>query len=497
MTLPSVNPNSINSSAVGAIDSFPPVELGVAVDPLKKLECFGFRGHESKDQLIQTLQDKFPNAFACQAFPVRPEQLAYRLLGTAHFVDDGFVGDRADAVKHMFVHIATSITTGEMEVAAGAFKKLLDQNNQAGDQGVRPLDTMLNSLGLPYHGATKDDGKQMGHACEMASDVSALCKEPYKSLGEGIAYLHDHGQIIEGRPGVGVGNLRYPAANEVGTAALMAELGHGLTDDERNCMHKVALAVNAAGTYFSLMKLEDGGFFLGTVVEQMAKKGTLANLLDNAKDPEAAKALLALTCFISVADTGRHVLKGVARPSHEEIEQRAPRFLQLLSECAQAPETPASFKERFFETADEGTWVLNARGCALAQKMAKAVDVFGEFPVNSMSVNGGKGNPLSIECARDWNEEDGAAVLSGLGGNGAFGAKSVWELIPDTLIASIPDLASLHDASLFVRGEDSQALYSLAFKAMAGFIGRHVDYKQPQALRNLMQEIQRVGGASR
>ncbi|MDF9618786.1 hypothetical protein P5705_14130 [Pseudomonas entomophila] len=497
MTLPSVSTSAINSRAVGAIDSCTPVGMSTAVDPLKKLECFGFGGYASTDQLIQALAEKFPNAFACQAFPVRPEQLADRLLSTVRFVDDGFADDRAAAVKHLFGNIATSITQGEMALAEGAFKKLLDQNNQADDQGVRPLDAMLNSLGLPYHGATKDNGKQMGHACEMASDVSALCKAPYKSLGEGIAYLHDHGQIIEGRPGVGVGNLRYPAANEVGTAALMAELAHGLTDDERACMHKVALAVNAAGTYFSLMKLEDGGFFLGTVVERMAKEGTLANLLDNAKDPEAAKALLALTCFTSVADTGRHVLKGVARPSHEEIEQRAPRFLKLLGECAQAPDTSASFKAQFFETSGEGTWVLNQRGCALAQKMAKAIDVFGEFPVDSMAVNGGKGNPLSIECAHDWNEGDRAAVLSGLGGNGAFGAKSVEELIPGTLIASIPDLASLHDASLFEPGEDSKTCYAQAFKAMAGFIGRHVDYQQPQALRNLMQEIQRVGGASR
>ncbi|MCG8291445.1 hypothetical protein [Pseudomonas entomophila] len=474
----------------------------VVVDnALNKLQKFGIRDCESAEALTRKIETLAPNV----AKAIASGQLAERCLSMVGSFDDSFnvefnrttnhsgatvPGAAATCVERLFSNTVSSITSKELAAANRGFKALWEKCQAP----QRPFDGMQNELGLPYHCANRDDGKQMAHTTEMAVDVGSLYTGMYPETAKCIAYLHDIVQIKQ--LGLGVGNTHFTCANELLSAAVMAEGAQGCTDEERRFMAKVAAAVNLPGTFFSFIAQQGRKPILGTVVELLASEQLLTDMRDKALDRDAAGELIAMTVLISLCDTGRHMLKGVPRPTNDEIQERAPQFHSDLLAWAQLESTPELLRQLFTEQGVNGGLQLSEAGCALAQKIFLGVEMFKEFPLDSKSVNGGKGNPLSVEYGRPWTPEDRKAFLDGIGSNGWFGAESPLKRFPASQRAIHPALEDLPKHCLYPADVNSSEVLTLAFQSFFAYVGGADRYGSPEAMMQYVESISQVGGAS-
>ncbi|MNJ15541.1 hypothetical protein D3C77_97900 [compost metagenome] len=460
-----------------------------------QLHAFGLQDHERLSSLDKFVAQKCWNVIGQHLdFPVTADGIVNNILALVKYIDQPLppAGRDVAAIRLMTTNIVSTTTPQDLQLA-NEFALEVERLNQApGISHQAPLDCMLNNNGDAYHNATVDDGRRMGHAREMQSDMAHIHPQgEHLPLLKLLAYAHDHIQIKDhAMPSMGVGNSLYPGLNELLTAALLAELAPAATPEQKAAVLKIAAAVIPSGTKFGFMPDVSGRPVLGTPVEAMAIDGSLKSLVDTAASPGAAALLLAFSFALSTCDTGRNNLKGVARCTQEHINATAPALMKVLNACA----GDDKFKQQFFTQSGQ----LSERGLALASKLSTTVRVFEEFDQHSPAVNANgltPRNPLSRNFVSGSCTDERQAILNGIATNGEFGVQNLHTSIPDDLADLHPIIKNIRDLALFPPQVDPKAIFKHAFELVAQALGKQPGCESAEGLRAVLEQFKQVGGA--
>ncbi|WP_338806842.1 hypothetical protein V8U11_06250 [Pseudomonas chlororaphis] len=444
--------------------------------------------------LEQFCTDKFKNIFSksqdqCLAAQTMAIHLN-TLLAEAGEVNPG-PSAKFELISNLTNSLLRSLTDTDLLDAQKAAKQINAHFNQDIDsQGNTQLDDILNMLDLSYHKATHISGR-MGHAQEMQSDIKYFYDQhPLQDLAGMLAYFHDHVQIMNNV--MGVGNSQHWGLNEIATAAALATIAKeaGVDEAGQNALLKVGGAVIPVGTAFNFIPDADGkgNAGLGTLIECMLRRGE-----SKATTSEVGRELTAMAFALSICDTQRNNLAGLARPTDSTVHKHAPHVYRLLVECAE--DDPKAFGATYF---DNGK--LSEAGLALCSKLTATINVFQEFTPTTYStpiIEAGKpNNPLSkiFDPGSLTPKETVHATLQLLRKNGAFGSTDVPKLIESfSSIFSHPVLDKMKEHPIL---DDPQKKFTEAYERFTDKLA-HQLYKGRIRIAEIIHEMSAMGGADR
>jgi hypothetical protein len=416
--------------------------------------------------------------------------MANNLITLLQIPEEAGAGDKSSVVRELTNSLLGSVTREDLRLAQEAVVAITTMfGNGSGPHALTPLDRSQNNIGLSYHIAATSDGL-MAHALEMKSDVGFFyADDANQQLAEGLAYFHDQAQILDPQ-GMGIGNSQHWGLNEIVTAAAFAAVAAeaGASQEQQTALLKVAGAVIPSGTAFTFSEHAAGigkpG--LGTTIERMLRCGDLP-----AHQGQAAPALIAMAYTLAICDTQRNNLAGLARPTDELIQKKAPQTYVLLKNCA--ANDPEGFGATFFQ--DNGK--LSEVGLALCSKLTSTVDVFKEFPACSPATPKFEGGELNNPLSAQFNansltpEQRDRAIYQIIKNNGTFGSSDVAadiESFRKTFSHRVLD--KIQSAPLL---KDPKVTFGEAYKTIAARL--QTEQIEGTELDSLIAEMSAMGGS--